>query len=921
MLTLNQIKEYLIQFFNNHWQINTVVYADDFDFSAKADVQYKVAHIQPVDPSSVNANEITYKFKIAIGDIEDPNNMDSENDIWSDCISIANDFITYFGNDDFEDFFIDKNITIQKFSEGNTDRVAGVVFAFGVRQERLNNPCTLPLINPLSGVSFTGNIVYPNAYYNLLQPYLTILSASSLYQPIGNYLTGATVDLTDYYTKEQSNSLFLTGYTVDFSDYYTKEQSNSLFLTGFTVDLSGYQLKGDYVSASTLSGYQLAGNYVSASTLNNYQLSGNYVSASTLSQYVLLTGLTSYYTKTQSDAKYLTGLTATTLAGYGITDAYTKTQSDSKYLTGYTLTATTLAGYGISSGDTLFDKKYIINFNPISANTLYVSGLSLFQQSNLGTTSTDGLILSNNTPANSAATVQYSPRLRFNTHVWNSTATAADNQFDFINELRPVSAAVPSGKLFWAARESVSGTSSFIDVMNLDNSGNLTVTGGFTAGSNTTISGSITIQNNTVTTSVLANNNVALNFQNGRAYSTAINAIAVYANGATITNSSGLFGGIVFTPTYNQTGSASSTDILINRTETSVGSGNQLFINAQVSGTSRFIVDHLGNITGNTLTLISGTTTTSGGTPSALVGLSAITGSASTFLRSDAAPAINQAITPTWTGLHTWNNSITASTGTGVGQSFTPTISPSAIGDTLVALDVAPSYGTGFTGSNNLAVRMTGRPSAGKIFGTLITDSAFNYCTILIGSLMDGGGTFSIPGIWMNSLYTNAPSETNFLFNLDNGNGGCILNGPSTFNPISLRTNNITRAQITTGGLFWGTLLNKPSSLSAINTSVTGTSAQFGTGVITCNASTPINIVTPTATALATQIGATQGTSFDSVVDNSTGTNTVTLILNLGITALGVITGGNNLSVSSGSTGHFRWYFKSATAASFMRLG
>jgi hypothetical protein len=331
MLTLNQVKEYLIQFFNGHKQINTVVFANNFNFSAKADVLYRVAHIENIDPATVNNNEIIYKFKIAIGDIEDPNNQDSENEIWSDCIQIANDFITYFGNDDFEDFFIDKNITIQKFSEGNTDRVAGVVFAFGVRQERLNNPCTLPMINPFTGITFTGNIVYPNGYYNLLQPYLTILSASSLYQPIGNYLTGATIDLTDYYTKVQSNNLFLTGFTVDFSDYYTKEQSDSKYLTGFTVDLSGYQVKG---------------NYVSAATLSQYQLLGNYVSASTLSQYVLLSGLTNYYTKSQSD---------------------------SKYLTGYTLTATTLAGYGISSGDTLFDGKYL----NISASTLFQPVITL----------------------------------------------------------------------------------------------------------------------------------------------------------------------------------------------------------------------------------------------------------------------------------------------------------------------------------------------------------------------------------------------------------------------------------------------------------------------------------------------------------------------------------------------------------------
>ena len=44
--------------------------------------------------------------------------------------------------------------------------------------------------------------------------------------------------------------------------------------------------------------------------------------------------------------------------------------------------------------------------------------------------------------------------------------------------------------------------------------------------------------------------------------------------------------------------------------------------------------------------------------PTAKVGLSAIVGVATTAMRSDAAPALNQAITPTWTGLHNFTGGI-----------------------------------------------------------------------------------------------------------------------------------------------------------------------------------------------------------------------------------------------------------------------
>src|SRR5215471_7889234 len=42
------------------------------------------------------------------------------------------------------------------------------------------------------------------------------------------------------------------------------------------------------------------------------------------------------------------------------------------------------------------------------------------------------------------------------------------------------------------------------------------------------------------------------------------------------------------------------------------------------------------------------------GNPTQQIGLTAINGTASTAMRSDAAPALSQAITPTWTGKHVW---------------------------------------------------------------------------------------------------------------------------------------------------------------------------------------------------------------------------------------------------------------------------
>src|SRR5947207_9032220 len=49
----------------------------------------------------------------------------------------------------------------------------------------------------------------------------------------------------------------------------------------------------------------------------------------------------------------------------------------------------------------------------------------------LGTTSTDGVVLANSTAATAGVPVQYSPRIRLRSNVWNTTATAATNTNDW----------------------------------------------------------------------------------------------------------------------------------------------------------------------------------------------------------------------------------------------------------------------------------------------------------------------------------------------------------------------------------------------------------------------------------------------------------------------------------------------------------
>lgn len=68
-----------------------------------------------------------------------------------------------------------------------------------------------------------------------------------------------------------------------------------------------------------------------------------------------------------------------------------------------------------------------------------------------------------------------------------------------------------------------------------------------------------------------------------------------FSTSQSMTSTSGGQAFVVINPAYNQSsGTAANTDLLINRTETAVGSGNQYLIQAQVGSIDRFLITNLG---------------------------------------------------------------------------------------------------------------------------------------------------------------------------------------------------------------------------------------------------------------------------------------------------------------------------------------
>jgi hypothetical protein len=90
--------------------------------------------------------------------------------------------------------------------------------------------------------------------------------------------------------------------------------------------------------------------------------------------------------------------------------------------------------------------------------------------------------------------------------------------------------------------------------------------------------------------------------------------------------------------------------------------------------------------------------------PTASVGLVAVNGTATTYMRSDAAPALSQAIVPTWTGAHTWsaaatfdntvqiNSNLTTTGNTVLGDATTDTLN---VGNGGIVKDASGNVGIG----------------------------------------------------------------------------------------------------------------------------------------------------------------------------------------------------------------------------------
>ena len=218
----------------------------------------------------------------------------------------------------------------------------------------------------------------------------------------------------------------------------------------------------------------------------------------------------------------------------------------------------------------------------------------------------------------------------------------------------------------------------------------------------------------------------------------------------------------------------------------------------------------------------------SGANPTATIGLSAVNGSASTFLRSDGAPPLSQSITPTWTGLHKFTDAdfslLGSSTGytilhSGLSGSSNNNITlPTTATDTLAGLGTTQTFTAANWFNNN---------------STVLGSASSTSLDTLTVQTSSGGVTVNSTGV----------TVTNNITQSTNNDREAIGTNGSSAEQYDGEYLTFTRSATITGGIIgWGTRNGSPTG--TVTVTLQTVSGGYPTGTLAhANATTTITPV------------------------------------------------------------------------------
>lgn len=140
MLTLNQIRKELTNWFEQHAQIRTVVSLDDWEEQANRDTQYPLANVEHV-LSAIDDKFMNYSFQIKVVSLTG-DNVDLQHEAISDATLIADDFFSYL--QEAPGWVFRRSSTLDNVIDQGADRYSGVKFRIILGVMRSHNTCIIP---------------------------------------------------------------------------------------------------------------------------------------------------------------------------------------------------------------------------------------------------------------------------------------------------------------------------------------------------------------------------------------------------------------------------------------------------------------------------------------------------------------------------------------------------------------------------------------------------------------------------------------------------------------------------------------------------------------------------------------------------------------------------------------------------------
>lgn len=147
MLSYNQVVKRLRSLSLSHKQIDHFFQGDPWEFTANGEVNYAALFLETL-PGLFNRSErqIRYNFKVHLLDLVNvsEDTEGNEQEVVSDMMSVAADFLALIGSDEWDDWVIELTSSFTPVTEVTDDMCAGVVLDLSINIDWIPDACQVP---------------------------------------------------------------------------------------------------------------------------------------------------------------------------------------------------------------------------------------------------------------------------------------------------------------------------------------------------------------------------------------------------------------------------------------------------------------------------------------------------------------------------------------------------------------------------------------------------------------------------------------------------------------------------------------------------------------------------------------------------------------------------------------------------------